>query len=338
MNQNTDVALKQAFDLIEGGNLEDARALLRPILETEKDNADVWWLYSHAVTDPETARLALNNVLRIDPDYPDARDLLDQLEVQQSTESSDGILEIDKDPSFIPAMPSSVPGITPLPPRAEAASKGFPSPDDLPEDIVEDEEPEPFYRRPLFYVPLITLLLIVALAIVIIKPFAVNSPAPSITATTETAQSNTLETPTSESIVGNLPTLASIPTVVVETAATSEAVASSDLSAVSSAFTGITLASDGAQLTDTSLGKTLNVSVCTTAGKEMRELLPKAMETLAKASTNYASQAQAVAVKMQDCTASSTLLWIGSSIADATAFAGGTLTDKDFQAKWQPVK
>lgn len=335
MNQNTDIALKQAFDLIEGGNLEDARALLRPILETEKDNADVWWLYSHAVTDPETARLALNNVLRIDPDYPDARDLLDQLVVQQRAEPSDGILEIDKDPSFIPAMPSSVPGITPLPPRGDAASKGFSSPEELPEDIVEDEEPEPFYRRPLFYVPLITLLLIVALAIVIIKPFAVNSPAP---ATSETVQSNTLETPTSESIAGNLPTLTSIPTVVVETAATSETVASSDLSAVSSAFSGITLASDGAQLTDTSLGKTLNVSVCTTAGKEMRELLPKAMENLAKASINYASQVQAVAVKMQDCTASSTLLWIGSSIADATAFAGGTLTDKDFQAKWQPVK
>jgi hypothetical protein len=336
MNQNTDIALKQAFDLIEGGNLEDAKALLRPILETEKDNADVWWLYSHAVTDPETARLALNNVLRIDPDYPDARDLLDQLEVQQKAEPSDGILEIDKDPSFIPAMPSHVPGITPLPPRADAASKGFLSPDELPEDIVEDEEPEPFYRRPLFYVPLITLLLIVALAIVIIKPFAVNSPAPSITATTETTQSNTLETPTNESVAGNLPTLTSIPTVVLETAATSEAV--SDLSAVSRAFTGMTLASDGAGIIDTSLGKTLSVSVCTTAGKEMRELLPKAMETLAKASTNYASHVQAVAVKMQDCTANSTLLWIGSSIADVTAFEGGTLTDKDFQAKWQPIK
>jgi hypothetical protein len=336
MNQNTDIALKQAFDLIEGGNLEDAKAILRPILESEKDNADVWWLYSHAVTDPETARLALNNVLRIDPDYSDARDLLDQLEAQQKAQPSDGILEIDKDPSFIPAMPSSVPGITPLPLRTDATSKGFDFPDELPEEML-DEEPEPFYRRPLFYVPLITLLLIAALAIVIIKPFAVNSPGLETAITPENAQPASLETPTNESIAGNLPTLTSIPTVVVDTSATSEAV--SDFSDISSAFAGITLSSDkGVEIGDTSLGKTLIVNVCTTAGKEMRELLPKAMETLAKASANYASQVQTVAVKMLDCTANSTLLWIGSSITDAASFATGTLTDKDFQAKWQPVK
>ena len=69
----------------------------------------------------------------------------------------------------------------------------------------------------------------------------------------------------------------------------------------------------------------------------MRELLPKAMATLAKASTNYASQAQIVAVKLKDCDTKSTLLWIGTTIEDATAFANGTLTDKEFQAKWKPI-
>src|SRR5258705_11163420 len=141
MNQNIEIALKQAFGLIEAGNLEDAKALLRPILESEKDNADVWWLYSHAVTDAETARLALNNVLRIDPTYPDARELLGQLEVQQKIEQTDDILEMDKDPSFIPSMPSSVPGITPLPPRADTQSnKGFDSADELPNEMFDDEE------------------------------------------------------------------------------------------------------------------------------------------------------------------------------------------------------
>src|SRR4051812_25763950 len=194
MNQNTDIALKQAFDFIEAGNLEDAKALLRPILETEKDNADIWWLYSHAVTDADTARLALNNVLRINPNYPDARDLLNQLEDQQR--SSDDILDIDKDPEFIPAMPSSIPGITPLPPRAEAAGKSITSTDEIPDDMFGEEEPEPFYRRPLFYVPVVALLVIAALAIVVLKPFAVNSPAPS--ATVQNTQTSLVETPTKE--------------------------------------------------------------------------------------------------------------------------------------------
>ena len=122
MNQNIEIALKQAYDLIEAGNPDGAKALLRPILEIEKDNADVWWLYSHAVTDAETARLALNNVLRVDPNYPEARDLLSQLEVQQTTGQIDDILEVDKDPSFIPAMPSNVPGIMPLSPRLDSVT------------------------------------------------------------------------------------------------------------------------------------------------------------------------------------------------------------------------
>jgi len=336
MNQNIELALKQAFGLIEAGNLEDAKALLRPILESEKDNADVWWLYSHSVTDAETARLALNNVLRIDPNYPDARDLLNQLETQQNTEQIDDILEMDEDPSFIPAMPSSIPGITPLPPRTLApGNKGFDSSDDLPDEMFDDEEPEAFYRRPLFYIPIISLLLIAALAIVIIKPFAVNSPAPQ--ATPQNAQSSSLETPTSETLSNGESTATPILAVPTELSVTSEAV--SDLSDISSAFTEFTLPSDGGVgIVDTSLGKAIAVSVCTSAGKAMRDLLPKAMETLAKVSTNYASQVQVVAVKMLDCTSNSTLLWIGSSIEDSTAFANGTLTDKEFQAKWQPVK
>jgi hypothetical protein len=335
MNQNTDITLKQAFDLIEAGNLEDAKALLRPILETEKDNADVWWLYCHAVTDAEAARLALNNVLRIDPSYPDARDLLNQLDAQQKREQDDGILDIDKDPSFIPAMPSSIPGITPLAPRATSTDKGFDSSDELPNEMFDEEEPEAFYRRPLFYIPIIALLLIAALAIVIVKPFAVNAPTPE--ATLELTQSGVLEIPTSESINTGEPTLTTIPTVIVETTAAPEVV--TDLSEVSTAFAGFTLPSDGGVgFADTSLGKALSVNVCTSAGKAMRDLLPKAMETLAKASTNYANQAQIIAVKMMDCTANSTLLWISASMEDAVAFANGTLADKDFQAKWLPVK
>lgn len=326
MNQNIENALKQAYALIEAGNLEDAKALLRPIIESEKDSADVWWLYSHAVSDAETARLALTNVLRIDSNHADARNLLMQLEAQQKREQTDDILEMGNDPSFVPPMPSFVPGISPLPSRTETrGNKGIDSSDDLPDEMFDDEEPEAFYRRPLFYIPLISLLLVAALAIVIIKPFAVNSPATQVVS--PTAQSNSLETPTSEVIISD----ASTPTSTVESL--------SDLSSITSAFSEFALPSTaGISFVDTSLGKTLGVSLCTTAGKAMRELLPKAMETLAKASTDYSTQAQIVGVKMLDCGTNSTLLWIGVSIEDAISFAKGTLSDKEFQAKWQPIK
>ncbi len=374
MSQNTEIALKQAFSLIEAGNLEDAKAILRPILESDKDNADVWWLYSHAVTDPETARLALNNVLRIEPDYPDARDLLNQLEVQQTSEQFDDFPDADKEPAFIPAMPSSIPGIKPLPARGESSgSKGSDaSTDDLPDEVFDDEEGEAFYRRPLFYVPLITILLLIALAIVIIKPFAVNSPSPQTTdfptqSPVETIQSSALEiTPTTEELNAEVATstleetntviatptveqlsagatatadelsteASSVPTAVDNTTA---AVAG-DFSAIVADFSEFTLPTENAiSVSSTNLGQTLGMSICTSAGKEMRGLLPKAMEALAKSSANYTSQAQAISVKMLDCTSNSTLLWIGSSIDDAVAFANATISDKDYQAKWKPV-
>lgn len=370
MSQNTEVALKQAFSLIEAGDLEDAKAILRPILESDKDNADVWWLYSHAVTDADAARLALNNVLRIEPDYPDARHLLNQLEAQQKSEQFDDIPDADKEPAFIPAMPPSIPGIKPL--SAKGESSGFKvsdtGTDDLPDDVFGEEGEDAFYRRPLFYVPLITILLVVALAIVIIKPFAVNSPSPQTTEIPiETIQSSALDiTPTTEELSMGVatstqeesntravtPTLedlnvtstpeelstevAPVPTAIINT--TTATGSGSDFSAIVTDFSGFTLSTENTvSVSPTNLGQTLGVTICTTAGKEMRALLPKAMETLAKSSTNHTSQVQAISVKMLDCTSNSTLLWIGSGIDDAVAFANATITDKDYQAKWKPV-
>ena len=79
MNDATEMQLMRAYELIEAGNLEQAKTLIVPILAREKENADAWWIYSHAVTDPQTAKEALDNVLRIDRDYPGARELRDQL-------------------------------------------------------------------------------------------------------------------------------------------------------------------------------------------------------------------------------------------------------------------
>jgi len=75
----SDDRLEKAYRLIEADELGAARAILQPLLDEEPDNADAWWLYAHAVTDPEEARDALANLLRLDPDYPGAAELTQAL-------------------------------------------------------------------------------------------------------------------------------------------------------------------------------------------------------------------------------------------------------------------
>lgn len=92
MSQSTTDVVERAYHLVEEGHLIDARRLLEDWLEDNHDDADAWWVYSHAVEDVDAAKNALNNVLRLDPDYPGADDLMEQLrevEAQQTTEGSE---------------------------------------------------------------------------------------------------------------------------------------------------------------------------------------------------------------------------------------------------------
>lgn len=329
MNPNIENSLQQAFSLIEAGRLEDARSLLRPILEVEKDNADVWWLYSHAVIDSETAKLALYNVLRVEPQYPDARDLLDQLDKINLGNNIEGISDDSKDPDFIPPIPTRVPNITPLSPRN--LSETSLSPDALPEDLGEYETPDAFFRRPAFYVPLVVALIVLALIIVIAKPFA-NTSLPAPTQIVATNSDDNL-TPTGELL--NNSTITVSPSA--EVAVVPQAV--SDFAPIISAFAGTNLQPNSpVAIVNTSLGKTLTVIICSSPGKEMRELLPVAMSTLAKASNEYSSKVDAIAVKMIVCDSNTILLWIGSNIADAMSYANSSLSEKDYQSKWKPAK
>ncbi len=113
MSEETRGALARAFDAVEAGDLESARQILEPILAVERNNADAWWIYSHAVSDPEQARDALEQVVRINPDYPGASELLSTLRDR------------------LPARPLGATGV-PIPPAAPPPS--------LPE--TELEEPD----------------------------------------------------------------------------------------------------------------------------------------------------------------------------------------------------
>ncbi len=78
----TQQQLAEAFDLIKKDRLDEAIRIIRPITQSEPDNADAWWLLANASSEPRDARQYLVNVLKINPAYPKARDLLDMLNEQ----------------------------------------------------------------------------------------------------------------------------------------------------------------------------------------------------------------------------------------------------------------
>lgn len=110
MSDTTEYVLAKAFDLIEAERLTEAQQLLKPLIESDRNDADVWWLYAHAVTDPETAHIALQNVLRIDKDYPEAKSLLQTLETNLPTDALDTRTD-QQMPFDVPNLPATLPGL-----------------------------------------------------------------------------------------------------------------------------------------------------------------------------------------------------------------------------------
>jgi hypothetical protein len=71
--------LQDAYELIQQGQLDDAKTLLNAHRQAFANNADYWWLVAHSTTDPEEGRAALGRVLLLDKDYPGARELDDEV-------------------------------------------------------------------------------------------------------------------------------------------------------------------------------------------------------------------------------------------------------------------
>lgn len=72
MESETYNALKQAADLIRAGDKKAARAILIYILRDEPDNAQAWFMLSYAVPNKDKQIYALQQTLRLVPDYEKA--------------------------------------------------------------------------------------------------------------------------------------------------------------------------------------------------------------------------------------------------------------------------
>lgn len=327
MNSDIGYTLEQIHELIEINKLDEARAMLKPILETDKDNPDVWWLYAHAVDDAETARLALNNVLRLDSDYPDVQHLLSQLDKQRSDPDLLEDAVFTKEPSFLPVAPPTLPGLS----QSSINDDEL----DFPDDFEDEDEESPFSSRLLVIATAIGLLLLIgALVIVIGRPFA-----------NQGNQAAATNTPSSLVISENPTTVATSPALMQNTALPVETAESNPIQQIPDEISvalvndlqSFDISKDDISVASTNLGNTLIVDVCTQVGAELREKLPQVMDVLARNNTIYDQSIESIGTRMISCDTNTPILAIGVSLADAIGYANGNLTDEEFQAGWKPI-
>jgi hypothetical protein len=80
MDASTKEQLQQAYGFIKSGRKREARGLLAPIVQKDRENEQAWFLLAYAVNDRDHQIQALRQVLRINPQNMKARSRLDQLE------------------------------------------------------------------------------------------------------------------------------------------------------------------------------------------------------------------------------------------------------------------
>lgn len=97
--------LEKAYELINKERLDEALTILKPITFSDPDNADAWWLTANAASEPRDARRALVNVLKLNPKYPKARQLLDQLNEMYPPRDDELLMMLEIE-DIEPEMPS----------------------------------------------------------------------------------------------------------------------------------------------------------------------------------------------------------------------------------------
>lgn len=312
MNDMNEMQLMRAYELIEAGDLAGAQAIIEPLLIDNRNNADTWWIYAHAVDDVPSARNALDNVLRIDPHYPGAKELRAQIAVAGGEVAA-------------PPMPATLPDTPSARPVAVSESVSAKGAD-------EDEKGSN---------PLIPILAVVALiAIVIVALLLLQQPAEPVVDSTPVAVN---ETPLASTDIPALSAteevdIASTEVPVVSDPsgeATEEVVSAEGFDALHAALGAFTLTDNQIAVRETSAGSTLLASICSASGSQLRNDLPASMTALASAFGSVTTDASFVGVELVDCTNNNVLRTVIASASDVNAFANGGLDATAFQTRWR---
>ncbi|HRF94256.1 MAG TPA: hypothetical protein PLZ51_03635 [Aggregatilineales bacterium] len=331
-------ALEQAYMLIEAQKLGEARAILEKVLEQDKNSADVWWLYAHAIDDPKQAVTALENVARLDPTNAEAKTLL------QTARQQSGIGVGDDDFDF----------------------------DD--EDLAPDEEDEPddTRRRSFIIFGVIVALVALGLFILLASPRGTNEPATNptgtfvsqnadsvaLTSTVQVAIANQISTPLqpANNDTASL-TLTAQTVLVTPDSAGTEGLATSVILPPTETVAVITevvvstpsienylasLATDyptngTTELVDSVFGATLLVPMCTSRGEDHSTLIPRAMAGLSQNIALLPVDYMAVGVRFLDCTANETINVMIMPTQSALEYNNADLSEQDFRRSWSVI-
>ena len=343
MSESTNTILQRAYELIESDELEQAQELLAPLLETEEKNPSLWWVYSHSLRDQSIGQLALDRVLALDPSYPGANELKEDLLDVQS-----------RDPDFLEAEADGIVS-------AQGIVDSIDDWDDL-QTGSEDSEETSDGRR--VVILLAAILFVVAAGITLVASGAIDI---------SEILSGILPTPEAEIIVVAGPTvdpaasesgagepapestpaataLASAaatddPAVVLTVAGTADPTPDEASSALS-AFVGAVAESisdfeidHGASATrDTSLGRTIVVQVCAVPGREFNTRLSQVINAMVDLADELPDETDAVAAGLLNCDdESANLRIIGVSVEIVRQFQNQDIDAKEFQRAWQPL-
>lgn len=361
-------SLNAAYEAIKAKDLAKARDVLSAYLLDNPNDADAWWLYSYAVADPEDGRKALQTVLRLDPAYPGARDLLDELE--------------NASPAAPAAVPAPPPGIKPVSSSAKAAAAAPLTTTVNPEDDLDPEfgfadEDKPrsggISRVLIAAIAAIAVLAIVFAVLILPNLNRDESGSPTTDPNQTAVAAGATDVPTEEAAVAtDEPTQdadASATDVPTEEAATedaSSAAPTADASAaepteeastdpvptddptgdttnpeesfqpVYDALSTFTLVPDSVTSESTDLGQTVSVEVCAVSA-ELRTVIPGVLTALAAISPQLPADAEAVGARIVNCTTNEPLRFVAISIEDAQAYASGSITDADLRQRFTPL-
>jgi len=331
--------LNDAHRLIEEGQHAKARSLLEPLLQTNSQDPDVWWIYAHAVEDEERGRDALERVVTLAPDYPgiaalwreaDKGPLAPQIKslkrLPQRELAGETAMVTDEMPGADMAENPAVP--------TESVQ--------LPTKVVGPDEPAHERTRPswLYFVA-------AALVVVVVVLFLLNSgneqPVTVDEQATETAiaivSGQSALTPTqvtpeqTASEIAETPDTPGTPVV-----STSESVdQSAQTTALREAFTEIEFADEALVNSATSLGSTTVVQVCTIPGPNAGSIIEQILSWSAS-NLSIDDDISAVGVRLFDCDSSQVLRTIAVPIDLIRALGAGEISIRELETALQPVE
>lgn len=296
--------LNEAFELIEKGDYAQARFLLKPILEESPDDEDALWVYAHAVEDPQEGRETLLQLKRLNPDYPGLQPMLAQV----------GLAET---PTYAPVAPVTSKPSEAVKPDVTPIAADF-SDDDFDFETVEESviasESSGGSRSCLYLI--LAGLLILVITLVLLNAAGVLQPA------------------------GGDPEVVDNPTATVEQSpqatADTQNVATEpfDAASLASSLDNVTLAEQGIELSETTLGQTVIAYVCQLPGPSATDTISTVFETLAQQAA--LGDATSLGVGLTDCSTNTVLRSLGTSVEAAKAFSQGESDSATFESTWQP--